>query len=41
MRQVRAVVHLIPFAGKQRRGHEHRKKKQNAFHSDTAIVRGE
>ena len=41
MRQVRAVVHLIPFAGKQWRGHEHGKQKRNAYHSDAAIVRGE
>ena len=41
MRQVRAVVHLIPFAGKQCCGHEHGKKKHNAYHSDAAIVLGE
>ena len=32
VRKVRAVVHLIPFAGKQRRGHENGKEERNAFH---------
>ena len=41
MRQVRAVVHLIPFAGKQWCGHEYGKKKRSAYHSDAVIVRGE
>ena len=32
VREIRAVVHLIPFAGKQRRGHENGKEERNAFH---------